>query len=152
MRFGKRSRNPLLFGRKSSADPQDQQFSPVHNEERDALIFNEGAVEHSDPFEPPALAEASPMSTQQDPTQRLLTALGPLTFALIQRHVDAIWTVSEEAIIDAMRLVFERLKLVIEPSAAVCLGALLESPERGAGQRVGIILSGGNADLDRLPW
>jgi threonine dehydratase len=82
----------------------------------------------------------------------LLTSLGELTFAIIQKHVAQIVTVSEEAIIAAMRHVWERMKLVIEPSAAVPVGALLEHKAALAGQRIGIILSGGNVDLDRLPW
>jgi threonine dehydratase len=82
----------------------------------------------------------------------LLTSLGELTFAIIQRHVAQIVTVSEEAIVSAMRHVWERMKIIIEPSAAVPVGALLEQRLDLSGQRVGIILSGGNVDLDRLPW
>jgi threonine dehydratase len=82
----------------------------------------------------------------------LLTSLGELTFAIIQRHVEQIVTVSEEAIVSAMRHVWERLKIVIEPSAAVPVAALLEKRLDPTGQRLGVILSGGNVDLDRLPW
>jgi len=82
----------------------------------------------------------------------LLTALGPLTFTIVRRHVSSILTVSETGIVRAMRLFWERTKLLIEPSAAVPLGVLLEHPQEFAGRRVGIILSGGNVDLDRLPW
>ncbi len=82
----------------------------------------------------------------------LLTSLGELTFAVIQRRVERIVTVSEEAIISAMRHVWERMKILIEPSAAVPVGALLEKRTEITGRRIGIILSGGNVDLDRLPW
>ncbi|MGQ4809474.1 L-threo-3-hydroxyaspartate ammonia-lyase [Candidatus Entotheonellaceae bacterium PAL068K] len=82
----------------------------------------------------------------------LLTSLGDLTFAIIQRHVARIMTVSEEAIVSGMRHVWERMKIVIEPSAAVPVGALLAPPADLRGKRIGIILSGGNVDLDRLPW
>jgi threonine dehydratase len=82
----------------------------------------------------------------------LLTSLGELTFAIIRRHVHDVRTVSEEGIVSAMRLLFERMKLVVEPSAAVPLGLLLENKELATGLRVGIILSGGNVDLARLPW
>jgi threonine dehydratase len=82
----------------------------------------------------------------------LLTSLGELTFAIIQQHVEQIVTVSEEAIIRAMRTVWERMKIIIEPSAAVPIGALLEQHINLRGQRLGVILSGGNVDLDRLPW
>jgi threonine dehydratase len=82
----------------------------------------------------------------------LLTSLGDLTFAVIQKHVAQIVTVSEDAIITAMRHVWERMKVLIEPSAAVPVAALFANKIPLAGQRVGIILSGGNVDLDRLPW
>jgi threonine dehydratase len=82
----------------------------------------------------------------------LLTSLGDMTFAIIQQHVEQIITVSEEAIIKAMRSVWERMKIIIEPSAAVPIGALLEQPGDLRGKRLGVILSGGNVDLDRLPW
>jgi threonine dehydratase len=82
----------------------------------------------------------------------LRTSLGELTFAAIQRHVREIVTVSEEAIESAMRHVWERMKIVIEPSSAVPVAALLEKRLDVAGQRVGIILSGGNVDLTNLPF
>ena len=82
----------------------------------------------------------------------LRTSLGELTFAIIQRHVRQIVTVSETAIISAMRHVWERMKIVIEPSAAVPIGALLERKIDLTGKRIGVILSGGNVDLDTLPW
>lgn len=82
----------------------------------------------------------------------LRTSLGPLTFAAINQHVDDILTVEEDAIIDAMRYIWERMKIIIEPSAAVPVAALFSQPEIFAQQRVGVILSGGNVDLDHLPW
>ncbi len=82
----------------------------------------------------------------------LLTSLGTLTFAVIRRLVAEIVTVSEEAIAAAMRHVWERMKIVIEPSSAVPLAALLEGSLRAPGRRIGIIVSGGNVDLDALPW
>ena len=82
----------------------------------------------------------------------LLTALGTRTFPIIQKHVREIVTVSEASIVDAMRFVWERMKLVVEPSAAVPVAALLEGKIDAQGKRIGIVLSGGNVDLDRLPW
>ncbi len=82
----------------------------------------------------------------------LLTSLGKLNFPIIQRHVQAIWTVDDPAITRAMRLVWERMKIIIEPSSAVCLAAVLDHPDEVAGRQVGVIISGGNVDLDRLPW
>lgn len=82
----------------------------------------------------------------------LRTTLGPKTFDIIRQNVHDIVTVREEAIIEAMRLVWERMKIIIEPSCAVPLAALLKEKERFAGKRVGIILSGGNVDLGKLPF
>ena len=82
----------------------------------------------------------------------LLTSLGDLTFPIIKERVDQIVTVSEEGIVAAMRFVWERAKIIVEPSAAVALGAMWEHKIKLAGLRVGVILSGGNVDLDRLPW
>lgn len=82
----------------------------------------------------------------------LLTSLGDLTFPIIQEHVHSIVTVSEEAIVEAMRLIWERMKIVVEPSAAVPLGAVLTRRSEFPGGRIAIVLSGGNVDLERLPW
>jgi threonine dehydratase len=80
----------------------------------------------------------------------LLTSLGDKTFPIIQQNVKEIITVSDDQIIEALRLVWERMKIIIEPSCAVPLAALLKEKERFAGKRVGIILSGGNVDLERV--
>lgn len=82
----------------------------------------------------------------------LRTNVGKLTFPIIQEHVEDILCVTESEIIAAMRLVWERMKIVIEPSAAVPVAALLKSPEFFKGKQVGVILSGGNVDLSTLPW
>ncbi len=82
----------------------------------------------------------------------LLTSLGTRNFAVIRNKVDDIVTVSEEMIVEAMRLVWERMKIIIEPSSAVPLAAVLEKKGNTEGKKVGIILSGGNLDLDRLPF
>jgi threonine dehydratase len=82
----------------------------------------------------------------------LLTSLGSKTFPLIREYVHSIITVQEESIIKAMRLIWERMKIIVEPSAAVALAAILEQKKNFAGQKVVIILSGGNIDLDKIPW
>ncbi len=82
----------------------------------------------------------------------LRTNVGEPNFAIIQRYVDDIVTVSEEAIVSAMRTIWETMKIVIEPSAAVPYAAILERVIDVGGKRVGIILTGGNVDLDALPW
>lgn len=82
----------------------------------------------------------------------LLTSLGSLTFPIICNFVDDILTVKEESIIKAMKLIWERMKIIIEPSSAVPLAALLENKINIKGKRIGIIISGGNIDLNKLPW
>jgi threonine dehydratase len=82
----------------------------------------------------------------------LLTSLGELTFAIIQKNVDEILTAPEESIIAAMRMIWERMKIIIEPSSAVPLAVIMENREKFAGQKVGIILSGGNVELTKLPF
>ena len=82
----------------------------------------------------------------------LRTSLAPRTFTAICAHVAAFGVCSEDAIVGAMRLMFERLKIVVEPSAAVPLACLIERSLDVAGARVGVIVSGGNVDLDHLPW
>ncbi len=82
----------------------------------------------------------------------LRTTLGERNFPLIQQHVDGIVTVSEESIVAAMRRIWEVLKIIIEPSCAVPYAAILENKIDVTGQRVGLILTGGNVDLDALPW
>ena len=82
----------------------------------------------------------------------LRTNIGEPNFAIVQRYVDDILTVSEEAIVSAMRTIWETMKIVIEPSAAVPYAAIMENKVAFSGKRVGIILTGGNVDLDALPW
>ena len=82
----------------------------------------------------------------------LLTSLGSHTFPIVQQRVEQIVTVSERGIIDAMRFVWERAKIIIEPSAAVAVGVLWEKKIDLTGLKVGVILSGGNVDLEKLPW
>jgi threonine dehydratase len=82
----------------------------------------------------------------------LRTNISDKTFSNIQRYVDEIVTLNEEAIVSAMRTIWETMKIVIEPSAAVSYAAISEGKIDISGKRVGIILTGGNVDLDALPW
>ena len=82
----------------------------------------------------------------------LLTSLGVLNYAVIRERVDTIVTVEDTTIIEAMKLQWSRLKTVVEPSGAVTFAALLEHPERFRGRRVACVISGGNLDLEKLPW
>jgi threonine dehydratase len=79
----------------------------------------------------------------------LLTSLGDKTFPLIKQYVKEVITVTDKEIIEAMRLIWERLKIIVEPSCAVPFAAVLKDKSKFEGKRVGIILSGGNVDLAR---
>ncbi|QIE57299.1 pyridoxal-phosphate dependent enzyme [Pikeienuella piscinae] len=82
----------------------------------------------------------------------LKTPLKPLTWGFVKAHVSDILTATEDEIVAAMRLIWMRMKILIEPSSAVPLAAIIANPDRFSGKRVGVILTGGNVDLDRLPW
>ena len=82
----------------------------------------------------------------------LRSTLGVRNFSIITEQVNDIVLASEQAIIEAMRLVWMRMKIVIEPSAAVAVAAVMENPGMFSEKRLAIILSGGNVDLDALPW
>ncbi len=82
----------------------------------------------------------------------LLTTLSERTFAIIQAGVDAMLTATEDSIIECMRIVWERMKIIIEPSSAVSLAVIMENRELFEGKKVGLIISGGNVDLGHLPF
>ncbi|MDR2585283.1 MAG: pyridoxal-phosphate dependent enzyme [Prevotellaceae bacterium] len=93
-----------------------------------------------------------PQTNPQTIADGLRTSLGDLTFPLIKSLVSDIITVEEQEIVDAMKLFWSRAKIIIEPSSAVTVAAILKNKSLFAGKRVGVILSGGNVDLERLPW
>jgi len=82
----------------------------------------------------------------------LLVPLKDLTWHFVRNHVSEIHTASDAEIVDAMKLIWKHLRIVMEPSSAVPLATILKNPEAFAGQRVGVIVTGGNVDLDKLPW
>ncbi|MBN2864028.1 MAG: pyridoxal-phosphate dependent enzyme, partial [Bacteroidales bacterium] len=82
----------------------------------------------------------------------LLTSLSELTFTIIRRNVDQIFTAREESIIECMRLVWERMKIIIEPSSATVLAIIMENRDFFKGKDIGLIISGGNVDLRKLPF
>ncbi len=96
--------------------------------------------------------EITPQINPKTIADGLLTSLGDKTFPIIHETVKEILTVSEAGIIQAMRLIWEQMHIIIEPSSAVVLGALLEHPGTVSAEQIGLILSGGNANLDHLPW
>ena len=82
----------------------------------------------------------------------LLVPLKELTWHFVSNHVSEIYTASEAEIVDAMKLSWKHLRIVMEPSCAVPLAVILKNKDAFAGKRVGVIVTGGNVDLDKLPW
>jgi threonine dehydratase len=82
----------------------------------------------------------------------LLTSLSDLTFSIIRKNVDAIYTVKEESIIESMLLVWERMKIIIEPSSATVLAVIKENPDFFRGRKTGLIITGGNVNFRKLPF
>jgi threonine dehydratase len=82
----------------------------------------------------------------------LKVPLKELTWHFVSNHVTDILTASEDEIIEAMKLIWKRMKIVMEPSSAVPLATILKNKKLFAGKRVGVIITGGNVDLDHLPW
>lgn len=105
-----------------------------------------------DAFRSFGLGRIVPQTSPDTIADGLLTSLGVRNFALIQRYVDTMVTVDDARIVEAMRLQWTRLKTVVEPSGAVSFAGVMEHPERFAGRKVVAIISGGNLDLDKLPW
>jgi threonine dehydratase len=82
----------------------------------------------------------------------LLTSLSERTFTIIRKNVDDIYTVTERSIIECMQMIWERMKIIVEPSSATTLAVLMENPAHFRGKKAGLILSGGNVDLTNLPF
>ena len=82
----------------------------------------------------------------------LKTALGDINFPIIKEHISEIIRIEETEIIESMKLIWERMKLVVEPSAAIALAGVLKHKEKLKGKKIGILLSGGNVDLGKLPF
>lgn len=116
----------------------------------DARVYGAEPAGADDAARSLATGVLQPQTAPRTIADGLRTALSPLTFDLIRANVDGIVTVEEAAIVEAMRAVWHHLKIVIEPSCAVPVAALLERKVRA--QHAVVILTGGNVDLDALPW
>lgn len=119
-----------------------------------AHVFGAEPKEADDAAQSLATGEIVPQLAPNTIADGLLTSLGSLTWPIIRDHVENVITVSEQEIVEAMRLAWQRAKLLIEPSAAVAVAAALSEAFNAldGAEHVGIILSGGNVDVDRLPW
>ena len=115
-------------------------------------VFGAEPVGADDAFRSFRAGELIPSTAPQTIADGLLTSLSELTFSIIRDRVRDILVVDDVAIAAEMQNVWQRMKTVIEPSAAVPVAAVVAEAARFAGKRVGVILSGGNVDLTRLPW
>ena len=117
-------------------------------------LFAAEPVGADDAHRSKAAGELIPQTAPQTIADGLLTSMGDLTWPVVRDLVEAVVTVEEEEIVRAMRLTWERAKLLIEPSSAVAVAAVMTPAFQGlAGvKKVGIVLTGGNVNLDRLPW
>lgn len=115
-------------------------------------IFGAEPERADDAFRSFQSGKLEPLLTSDTIADGLRANLCERTFGILHSHVTGILTVSEEAIIEAMKLLWRYLKIVVEPSGAVPFAMLMAHRERFAGRRVGLILTGGNLDLDKLPW
>ena len=105
-----------------------------------------------DAFRSMQAGEIIPSTNPKTIADGLLTSLGKITFPIIQERVEQVITVSEPAIIESMKFIWERAKVIIEPSAAVAVAVLWEGKINLSRLKVGVIVSGGNVDLEKLPW
>ena len=124
----------------------------VHGENPSVAVYGAEPAAADDAQRSLEAGRVVPVGQARTMADGLRTSLSELTFGILRDHVKAIPTVAEDEIVNAMRLVWERMKLVIEPSAAVPLAACARLHPELAGKRVGILVSGGNVDLDALPW
>lgn len=116
-------------------------------------VFGAEPLNADDAARSMARGERQPQVPPNSIADGLLTNLGELTWPIIREHVESVFTVSEAEIVAAMRLVWERMKLVIEPSAAVGVAVVLgEAFKKTNARRVGVVLCGGNVSLDKLYW
>jgi threonine dehydratase len=115
-------------------------------------VFGAEPAGASDAYQSVNKGEIVPSVEPRTIADGLLTSLGDKTFPIIREHVQGIILVDESEIVNAMRLLWERMKIVVEPSGAVALAAVLHEKEYFKNRKVGIILSGGNVDLAKLPF
>ena len=115
-------------------------------------VYGAEPLEADDTFLSLQKGEIVPNKTINTICDGLRAQIGTITFPIIQSYVEEVITLKEEEIIESMKMIWERMKIVVEPSCSITLAAVLKSRDRFAGKKVGLIISGGNVDLERLPW
>ena len=118
----------------------------------DIQVFGAEPKEADDAFRSLKMGNIQSNETTNTICDGLRAQIGSITFPIIQEKVDRIITVSEKEIIESMKLIWERMKIIVEPSSTITLGAVLNEKELFNGKKVGLILSGGNVDLSTLPF
>lgn len=115
-------------------------------------VYGAEPSEADDAFRSLVAGKIIPNKTINTICDGLRAQIGVLNFPILKEFVTEIITITEEEVIDAMRMVWERMKLIVEPSCSITLAAVLKRKAQFSNKRIGLILSGGNVDLDRLPW
>ena len=115
-------------------------------------VYGAEPSEADDAFRSLVAGKIIPNKTINTICDGLRAQIGTLNFPILKEFVSEIITITEEEVIDAMRMVWERMKLIVEPSCSITLAAVLKRKAQFSNKRIGLILSGGNVDLDRLPW
>jgi len=119
---------------------------------KDILVYGAEPSEADDAFRSLQSGEIVSNETINTICDGLRAQIGTITFPIIQENVDGIITLSEDEIIKSMQMIWERMKIIIEPSCAISLAAIIKNREMFEGKKVGLIMSGGNVDLTQLPW
>ena len=115
-------------------------------------VYGAEPSEADDAFRSLVAGKIIPNKTINTICDGLRAQIGALNFSILKEFVSEIITITEEEVIDAMRMVWERMKLIVEPSCSITLAAVLKRKAQFSNKRIGLILSGGNVDLNRLPW
>jgi len=115
-------------------------------------VYGAEPSEADDAFRSLVAGKIIPNKTINTICDGLRAQIGALNFPILKEFVSEIITITEEEVIDAMRMVWERMKLIVEPSCSITLAAVLKRKAQFSNKRIGLILSGGNVDLNRLPW
>ena len=124
----------------------------IHYFGNDCNIFGGEPFEADDAYRSLLSGKIETNTTTNTIADGLRTQLGDINFPIILKHVKKIIRVTEDDIIEAMRLIYERMKIIIEPSSAVAVAALIKNKKDFKNQKVGIIISGGNVDINNLPF
>ena len=132
----------LLSGTLLSAKEINEQVS----------VYGAEPVEADDAFRSLQNGKILPNETINTICDGLRAQIGTITFPIIQKHVKEIITLSEEEILNSMKMIWVRLKIIVEPSCSISLAAIIKNKDKFSGKNVGLIMSGGNVDLNQIPW